>query len=237
MSKILLIVTMLSILFTSLALAETQTEKELITIIKERKDALAKGDKQKWKSHISDFCFWTGENVATTSEVLDSIIAPSSDFQASYDLSEFKVQQYGDVAIVTYLQSDNVKRAGEVVRTSYRYLDTYIKRDGSWELIAASETFVTPSPVRANIANEILSTYVGIYQFSSTSMFSITLENRKLMGQVTNQEKGELIPENETTFFSVGDSGRYIFGRNDKGVVDRLIYRTRGGDMILKKVK
>lgn len=169
--------------------------------------------------------------------MLDSIIAPSSDFQASYDLSEFKVQQYEDVAIVTYLQSDNVRRTGEVGKTNYRYLDTYIKREGSWQLIAASETFVPPSPVRANVANEILSSYVGIYQFSSTSMFAITLERGKLMGQVTNQEKGELIPENETTFFSVGDSGRYIFGRNDKGVVDRLIYRTRGGDMILKKVK
>jgi hypothetical protein len=236
MNRILFCFAILSILFSNITKADTQTEQELITIIKERKDALAKGDKPKWKSHISDSCLWAGENVATTAEVLDSIIPSSKDFRASYELSQFKVQQYGDVAIVTYLQSDTINRANQNIQATYRYLDTYIHRDNKWQLIAASETFVPPPPIRTNISAEILKTYVGDYQFSSTSIFTITLENGKLIGQVTDQEKSELIPENETTFFSIGESARYIFAKNDKGNVDRLIYRTRAGDMILKKV-
>lgn len=58
------------------------------------------------------------------------------------------------------------------------------------------------------------------------------------MAQATDQEKGELVPENETTFFDEGGgSARYIFVKNEKGIVDYLVYRSHGNDLILKKIE
>jgi hypothetical protein len=75
----------------------------------------------------------------------------------------------------------------------------------------------------------------GEYQFSSTSILVVTREGDKLMGLVAGQEKTEFPAENETTYFSKGENAQYIFAKNDKGIVDRLIYRSHGNDTILKK--
>ena len=57
------------------------------------------------------------------------------------------------------------------------------------------------------------------------------------MGQATGQEKAELLAENETTFFDKGQSWRMVFVKDTSGKVTYMIFRNRGRDFEMPRVK
>jgi hypothetical protein len=84
--------------------------------------------------------------------------------------------------------------------------------------------------------------YAGQYEWAPTLIATVSREGDKLTQQLAGS-KEELLPENETTFFSkggaaMGDSSRYIFVKDASGQVTHYIYRETGGtDRVVKKIK
>ena len=91
----------------------------------------------------------------------------------------------------------------------------------------------------AKVDPKIFDAYVGEYEIAPGLVFTVTRDGGKLMGQSTGEKKKtELLPQNETTFFSKGDTDLTIFVRDEKGQVTYLIIRSQDGqDLKVKKVK
>jgi ketosteroid isomerase-like protein len=58
----------------------------------------------------------------------------------SYDLSEVKVRQHGDVALVSALGSWK-RKDGTTGKT--RYVDVWVRKNGQWKAISAQLTLIT----------------------------------------------------------------------------------------------
>lgn len=76
------------------------------------------------------------------------------------------------------------------------------------------------------VSQDLLKTYVGKYQATNGPLFTVSLEDDKLFIQQPQRAKMELIGETQDTFyFMMPNSGRFIFRTNAEGKVNRLILR------------
>lgn len=79
-------------------------------------------------------------------DVMNSPVAPASSTQ---QLSDMNVRSYGDVAVVTGLNTVTDKHAGWRVQT--RFTDVFVERGGHWQAVSAQETLLPQAtPVNGN---------------------------------------------------------------------------------------
>jgi hypothetical protein len=86
------------------------------------------------------------------------------------------------------------------------------------------------------VAPEILSKYVGIYEFHPpdrpevTILFHVTLEDGRLVLDADGGAKGALVAVSESKFFLPRGGAQIEFVRDEKGTVTHLIARIVEGD-------
>jgi len=84
---------------------------------------------------------------------------------------------------------------------------------------------------------KILNDYVGEYEVSPKFSFTITKENNQLFCQPTGQDKLEIYPESETTFFLKKIDAQISFIREENGDVKKLILYQGGQEVQAQKIK
>lgn len=84
---------------------------------------------------------------------------------------------------------------------------------------------------------KIYETYAGQYELAPNFIFTVTVENGKLMVQATGQPSAELFPESETQFFLRVVDAQITFVKDAKGAVTGLILRQNGQNVPAKKIK
>ena len=62
-----------------------------------------------------------------------------------YSVEELDVRVYGDVALLCGRTRMTGRSAGEPFTTHYRYIDTYVRRDGQWKVCSVQITPVRES--------------------------------------------------------------------------------------------
>jgi CubicO group peptidase (beta-lactamase class C family) len=87
--------------------------------------------------------------------------------------------------------------------------------------------------VRASIAVDpaVLATYVGAYELTPTLSIAITLEDRQLMAQATNQQKFPMFPQSRSKFFLKVVDAQLEFFREANGQISHLVLHQDGHDM------
>ena len=63
----------------------------------------------------------------------------------SMHIDDLKVRVYGDSAVVFGLETEKSRYNGKDISGQYRFLDTWIKRNGQWLCAASGNTRVTPT--------------------------------------------------------------------------------------------
>jgi CubicO group peptidase (beta-lactamase class C family) len=86
------------------------------------------------------------------------------------------------------------------------------------------------------VAAKTLEKYVGQYQLTPQLVLNVSLENGKLLAQVSTQPKLELFAESETVFFFKTVNAQVTFVVNAQGEVTGLVFRQGGADIPAKKI-
>ena len=86
------------------------------------------------------------------------------------------------------------------------------------------------------VAAKTLEKYVGQYQLTPQLVLNVTLENGKLLAQVSTQPKLELFAESETVFFFKTVNAQVTFVVNAQGEVTGIVFRQGGSDIPAKKI-
>jgi D-alanyl-D-alanine-carboxypeptidase/D-alanyl-D-alanine-endopeptidase len=98
-----------------------------------------------------------------------------------------------------------------------------------------------PTPPRQHtaidLAPDILSRYVGVYQLAIGISLDITLEGRMLYVQPAGQAKLRLLAETETNFFVNEADVQFSFVRDAQGAVTGIVLHQGGQDVPGKKTK
>lgn len=142
MKPILVLVTAM-LAMQSLVLAQTQgkksnrnarVEQELRNLVRMWDEADVKGDATRLDRLLADeFAFVGGE---TKAQYLASVKSKSPDSVIESAVSEdVQVQVYGDMALVTGLDTIKGKNKGQPFINRWLYMDVWIKRDGRWQCV------------------------------------------------------------------------------------------------------
>ena len=82
-----------------------------------------------------------------------------------------------------------------------------------------------------SLSPEQMKPFVGVYEVQPGFSLTFTLEDGHLMTQATGQEKFEVFPSAENTFFLKVVDARIEFQRNSEGVVDALMLYQGGAEI------
>jgi ketosteroid isomerase-like protein len=128
------------------AIAEGRnTATELVAIEQSLSDALLRAD---WKTverlYADDLVFTNGDGSVTHKiDDVGSIRSGDVKFE-SIEMSDARVQDFGDVGVVTLKLVEKVRYKTADLSGTYRLTDVWAKRNGKWQLVAGQETLCAP---------------------------------------------------------------------------------------------
>jgi hypothetical protein len=223
------------------AQSDADVEKELTRIARERILLFDKGDPKLWSPYVAAGYFIatpTG-SLQSKEQVMRGFRPPLAGYSDQFHFEDVHLARDGDTAVMTYRIVETEDWDGQKVTTRpLRKTDTYIRRDGRWLILASHETFYPAQPVQVSLSRERLSDYAGVYRLMRSLMYRVTAVDDKLVLQEIGQtDKINLLPESDTSFFTPGDTARYIFVRGNSGRVEQMLVRNAGYDLKAEKIE
>ncbi len=219
--------------------ADEQTTREIAAQINQRHAALARFDKDAYSEFIDQLAVFAEPGDVHTGAQQIAEARPTVGYKMVVEHESPKVMSFGQTAIAIYHQSEKEIFGEQSLTSRFMVVDTYIKKDRSWVLVAHVEL---PEPVKrqaVKVNPAVLAQYAGQYEYGPGFVDTITVSGGKLMAQQTNEDKPvELLALNETTFFEDGDAdGLVVFEKDASGKICQYVYRARGQELIAKKIK
>lgn len=220
--------------------AGTARDATFLALVKQRH--LPPVDPRSWGEHVGADCVWVGRGlrVATRAEVQGMQI----DTGKSVEIQDFVSRDYGDVAVLTYVVVERQPQNGAVLTTYLRKMDTYLSKEGRWQLIANAEVVGKPDRKAVSLDPAVFDRYAGTYEATFNGKPLRTRfwrDGRRFMGQTEGQEAGELFPLSATTFFEAAqpEEGGPIdeFLVDEAGRVTGWVYRDGDFEVRARRVQ
>ena len=113
-------------------------EQEFKKLEEEIGQAWAKRDVASYDRILADDYTWTDFDGIVWTKAQDLEMLNSGEVvNTSYAVDDWKVRVYGDTAVVTGRNTVKEMWKGRDTSGQYRYTDTWVKRDGRWQLVAS----------------------------------------------------------------------------------------------------
>jgi hypothetical protein len=220
------------------------TEAELIRRTQELYDSLVTGNQTPWKKYFADDSTFSDEKGRTfdkTKLVADISPLPKG-YSGAIKIDNVISRIIGDTAVLSYDANETETIFGQNLKARYHITDTWLRRNGDWQIIASQAHRYYEDPAMAdstqllNNAQRSTSSFVGKYELAPGQTRTVTFENGKLFIE-RNGKKEELLPETSDLFFRKGVEGRILFHYGSTGAVDALIDRRNNEDVVWRRVK
>ena len=229
--------------------AQEALAQEILKIEREQRDAYLKRDIAKTEGFIADeFVLTHGRDIGSKKTLITHLQSTEPDPTLTLTAEDTRVTINGDTAIVIGRRIERRRREDnnrEGVAYA-RYMRTYIKRQGRWQLLAEHLEAIPAERTAVKIDPKIYDDYVGEYE-SPIFDLAVVRDGERLMAvpkekSATRTSRGrppaELFPEAEAEFFlKIRDDVQVIFMRNREGKVTHAILRTNGADFRALRVK
>ena len=141
---LVLAIALLCSLSMSLSVAqETSVENQIKKLEQDWAQALLKGDAASLDQYEAEDIISTDPNGRITDRTQDKNDLSSGDLKfQSVELSDLRVRVYGSAAVATGLNTAKGTFKGQEISGSFRFTDTWIKRNGKWQAVASQGTKV-----------------------------------------------------------------------------------------------
>ena len=220
---------------------ESKEEQELKRLEDQWLNSYLRGDKATFDRIVAVDFTGTDESAVLRNRTQERELVqvpPASPMKVSLTNEDVRVRIYGDTAIVTGRIVQKAERPGQdSFGFESRFTDTFLKRQGRWQVAARHYSRFPPQRTAIAIDPLTYDVYVGEYEVAPNIVFHVTKEGDKLMSQVTGQPKGEMLPESESEFFIKDIPAEFIFIRDEKGQVARLIVLQDGRTISMRRIK
>jgi hypothetical protein len=187
--------------------AEAKRDDLFLSLVRERH--VPPVTAEAWGRHVGDDCVWIGRGLRVVNRT--EVQGLQIDTGKRVEIQDFTAHDYGDTAVLTYVVVEHQPQAGTLVgeaTTRLRKMDTYLSRDGKWQLIANAEVVGKPDRKPVSLTSRQLDRWVGIYEtvFNGKPLHTrVWREGSRLFAQTEGQEKGELLPSSPTEFFDAAE--------------------------------
>ena len=149
MHRVVFAVSLVVLVFGVAVPAQTQTEsveQGLINLEKEWGQALVKRDTAsidmiRDRLMADEFIGMNDGFVFTKAQYFE-IVKSIKEEILSFEMDEWNVRVYGDAAVVMARGTMKMQLAGKETTIQWRFTDTWIKRDGRWQCVAAHNSTI-----------------------------------------------------------------------------------------------
>jgi len=215
------------------------TQAELVLHTQELFDSVAPGNQAPWQKYIADDCMYfdeKGRNMNKAALVADVTPMPPG-FSGSIKIEKAQSHIERNVAVLSYDMDEKETIYGQELTARYHATDTWMRRNGQWQIIAGQVLRYYEDPAPAKVNTAWFAEYVGTYELAPGNTLTISTDGILLYRQRGDRPKDLLIPEATDIFFRKGVEGRILFRHVDDGRVDALIDRRNNEDVVWRKIK
>jgi ketosteroid isomerase-like protein len=120
---------------------EGNVEQALTKIEHDQLAALLKKDTAGFGKYFADDAVLTSPDgmVQTKAELIADVKSGALTLESS-DVSDMKIHVHGDAAVVSYASVDKGKYKTQDIGGHYRWTDFFVRRNGSWQIVAGQGT-------------------------------------------------------------------------------------------------
>jgi hypothetical protein len=217
----------------------TITQDELVRRTQELLDAVVPGNQEPWKKYFADDATYFDEKgrVMDKAALVKDIAPMPTGYSGSIKVMNAKSRILGDTAILTYDLDESETVFGQQLKARYHGTDTWIRRNGEWQIVASQMLRYYEDPAPGNLDRSKIKNYLGTYQLAPGTVREVAFDGKNLLVQRTGRAKETLIPEATDIFFRKGIEGRILFRRGVNGEPDLLVDRRNNEDIIWKRVQ
>ena len=217
-------------------------QQEVLDAHKTRIEAVEKRDYAVWSRLVADDCIYSTDDGEIDTNVkthtLERWKLPLA-YEHGVNPRDYVVHVYGTTAVLNYRVTIHEQFTDADIISEQRYTETYIKKNGTWMLVAKQwgnlpVNFHTPVIVDTSVYKD----YVGQYQWRPLDdVETVSVKDGKLWSQFPKDED-EYLPLSSDTFFVKDDIGSVTFVRGAEGHVTGYTYhRWDGQEIHVKKIK
>jgi Domain of unknown function (DUF4440)/Domain of unknown function (DUF3471) len=220
------------------AAQEAISEQELLRRSQELFDSLVTGNKEPWQKYFADDAIYFDEKGRNLDKhaLVDDIAPLPPGYSGKITIGKAASRIIGDTAVVSYDLDETETIFGQKLSARYHETDTWLRRNGTWQIVAAQVHRYYEDPATGHVDPARLSSFCGTYELAPGQTRIVTQESGKLFVE-RKHKKEELFPESSDIFFRKGVEGRILFRSDEKGNVDALIDRRNNEDVVWRKVK
>lgn len=215
----------------------TGVEQEIIRLERERLDAYARADRAAFDRIVADDFTMTHSDGSVFDKTQErGVLRPSTASRPlpTLIIEDVRVRVYGDAAVITGRLVEQGERVG---RVNLSFTNTYVRRQGRWQIVAGQLTRL-PSQQRAagTVNPNTLDAYVGQYELAPNLIITITREGNRLMSEVGGR-RSELTTESETQFSIPAANIRVTFVRSAEGQITHMTVNDNGREGQARKIR
>ena len=213
------------------------SEGELVRRTQELFDAVASGNKAPWQKYYADDCIFhdeKGRSLDKTKLVADIEPLPKG-YSGVIKVINPESRITADTAVLSYDTDETETIFGQELHARYHGTDTWLLRNGTWQIVAAQTMRYYEDPAIGRPAVEKFPALIGTYALGPERTTIVTAENGQLFMERTKGKKVQLFPESSDIFFRKGVEGRILFHSGEHGKIDQMIDRRNNEDVVWKK--
>ncbi len=157
-------------------------------------------------------------------------------YSGSIKIENAKSLLSSETAVLSYDLNESETIFGQQLRARYHITDTWLRRNGNWQIIASQAHRYYEDPAIGEFDPKKFADFVGTYELAPGQTRTVSTNDNKLF----TERKGktdELLPETSELFFRKGVEGRILFRHDNHGKVISLIDRRNNEDVVWKKIK
>jgi heat shock protein HspQ len=213
------------------------TEAELVRRTQELYDAVVPGNQAPWKKYFAEDSIFADEKGRTMDK--PKLVADITPMPAGYS-GAIKIEQvqsriYNNVAILSYDANEKETIFGQELSARYHVMDTWLQRDGNWQIIASQAHRYYEDPAVGKTDSKKFPDFIGGYELAPGQIRTVIAEGDSLFVERSGK-KDQLFSEASELFFRKGIEGRILFRYDKNGKVDALIDRRNNEDVVWRKV-
>jgi hypothetical protein len=213
------------------------TQDELVRRTQELFDAVVPGNKKPWEKYFADDCIFAdekGRNFNKTKLVADITPLPKG-YSGTIKAVQPQSVIHGDTAILSYDLDETETIFGQKMTARYHVTDTWLRRNGVWQIAASQAMRYYEDPAVARIDPKKFADFAGTYELAPGQTRRVFIEGENLYVE-RNGKREQLLPEGYGIFFRKGVEGRILFRHADSGKVDALIDRRNNEDVVWRRM-
>ena len=212
------------------------TEQELVRRTQELYDAVATGNQAPWKQYFADDSIFSDEKGRTMdkSKLVADITPLPTGYSGMIKLENVQSRILDPVAILSYDANETETIFGQKLRARYHITDTWMRRDGRWQIVASQAHRYYEDPAVGKADSKKFADFIGTYELAPGQVRTVLSEGDNLFVE-RNGKKDQLLPETCDLFFRKGIEGRILFRYDKDGKVDALIDRRNNEDVVWRK--